>query len=375
MTPSSWRSSSRPTNLVGLGAGLAAAGVGAALGLAAERLTLGRSRAGGLRSPLGAPLGSPLGTLRGRALRVGADDGTPLHVEIDDLAEGPDGPALTVVLSHGYCLNLDSWHFQRQALRGRYRLVLWDQRGHGRSGVGPAGSCTVDQCGRDLGRVLDAAVPSGPLALVGHSLGGMTTMALAADRHDLVRDRLMGVGLISTSSGGLADVHWGLTDVLGQLAHRLGPRALEGLARAPQVVDRTRRLASDLEQALVKRYSYASAVPASVVRFSAAMIAATPIEVVAEFMPTFDLHDKREALAVLNGVEALVLSGEQDLLTPPEHSDEIVRRLPGAEHVVVPHAGHLVMLEHPDVVTSHLAALLTRAGRALGRPGPGLPPQ
>lgn len=351
----------RPTNLVGLGAGLVAAGVGAALGLAAERFTLGRSRAGGVPPPLG--------TLRGKASRVRADDGTPLYVEVDDPADPLDVPVVTVVFSHGYCLNLDSWHFQRQALRGRYRLVFWDQRGHGRSGVGPAGSCTVDQCGRDLGRVLDAVVPDGPVVMVGHSLGGMTTMALAADRHDFVRERLTGVALISTSSGGLADVHWGLTDVVGQLAHRVGPSALQSLARAGRLVDRTRRLASDLEQSLVKRYSYASAVPASVVRFSAAMIAATPIEVVAEFMPTFDLHDKREALAVLNGVEALVLSGDHDLLTPPEHSEEIVRRLPGAERVLVPDAGHLVMLEHPDLVNRHLAELLTRAARAVAHHG------
>lgn len=352
----------RPTSLIGVGAGLAAAGVGAALGLAAERLTLGRSRGGAVHEALG--------TLRGKASRVEADDGTPLHVEVDEPVEGPaaDGEQLTVVFSHGYCLNLDSWHYQRRALRGRHRLVLWDQRGHGRSGVGPAGSCTVDQCGRDLKKVLDAVAPTGPLVLVGHSLGGMTTMALAADHPDLVHERVLGVALISTSSGGLADVHWGLVDVLGQVAHRVGPTALIGLARAPRLVDRTRRVASDLEQALVKRYSYASPVPASVVRFSAAMIAATPIEVVAEFMPTFDLHDKRKALAVLDGIEALVLSGDRDLLTPPEHSAEIVRRMPGAEHVLVPDAGHLVMLEHPDVVNRHVGDLLVRAERALGRP-------
>ena len=139
------------------------------------------------------------------------------------------------------------------------------------------------------------------------------------------------------------------------------------MARTPRLVDRTRRLASDFEQAVVKRYSYASPVSASLVRFSAAMIAATPIEVVAEYLPTFDLHDKREALDAFNGIEALVLSGQEDLLTPPEHSAEIVRHLPGAEHVLVPDAGHLVMLERPDEVNLHLDALLVRAARALER--------
>lgn len=355
----------RLPNVLGLGAGLAAAGVGAALGLVAERWTLGRARGGGASEPFG--------SLRGAATIVTADDGTPLHVEVDELDDqsaAPDGPAVTVVLSHGFCLNLDAWHYQRQALRGRYRLVLWDQRGHGRSGMGPVGSCTVDQCGRDLQRVLAAVAPDGPLALIGHSMGAMTQMALAEQRPELIEERVVAAAFIATSSGGLADVHWGLHNVVGQVAHRVAPLALAGLARAPGLVDRTRRIASDLEQALVKHYSYASAVPASVVRFSAEMIAATPIEVVAEFLPTFDLHDKREALAALNGIELLVLAGGGDQLTPPEHSEEIVRRLPVAEHVVVPDAGHLVLLERPDDVTRHLEELMARARRSLGHRSP-----
>lgn len=355
--------SSRPSGLVGIGAGLAAAGVGAVLGLAAERWTLGRARAGGVAEPFG--------SLRGKSRRVIADDGTPLYVEVDEPADfgakDSSAPVVTVVFSHGFCLNLDAWHYQRQALRGRYRLVLWDQRGHGRSGVGQPGSCTVDQCGRDLLQVLTAVAPKGPLVLVGHSMGGMTQMAFGAEQHPIVAERVVGVALIATSSGGLADVHWGLTGVVGQVAHKLAPATLAGLARTPRLVDRTRRLASDFEQAVVKRYSYASPVSASLVRFSAAMISATPIEVVAEYLPTFDLHDKREALDAFNGIEALVLSGQEDLLTPPEHSTEIVRHLPGAEHVLVADAGHLVMLERPDEVNLHLDTLLVRAARALER--------
>ena len=175
---------------------------------------------------------------------------------------------------------------------------------------------------------------------------------------------------MSTSAGGLADVHWGLRGQLGAVAHKVVPAAVAGLARVPALVTRSRRIGSDLQQVVVQRYSYASPVPESLVRFTAEMISATPIEVVAEYLPTFDLHDKHEALAALDGIETLVLSGADDLLTPPEHSEEIVQRLPGAEQVLVPEAGHLVMLEHPDVVTQAISGLLERAarsGRVTGR--------
>ena len=213
--------------------------------------------------------------------------------------------------------------------------------------------------------MIEAVAPQGPLVLVGHSMGGMTVMALADAHPELIAERVVGVALVATSSGGLAEVHWGLTGSIGRVAHKVAPVALVGLTRTPSLVDRTRRIGSDLEQLVVKRYSYASPVPAELVRFTSAMIAATPIDVVSHLMPGFDLHDKDEALVALDGIEALVLSGEEDLLTPPEHSEAIVRRLPGAEHVLVPRAGHMVMLEHPDVVNLHLGDLLERADRAV----------
>jgi pimeloyl-ACP methyl ester carboxylesterase len=351
-------SDSRTRGLIGLGAGLAAAGVGAAFGLAAERWTASRAIGGGASyGPEG------YGMVRGTPVPVLADDGTSLYTEVDEPAADATAP-VTVVFSHGYCLTQDIWHYQRQWLRGRHRLVLWDQRGHGRSGTGPDEHYTLAQCGRDLRSVLAAAAPEGPVVLVGHSMGGMTVMSLAAQDPDLLRRRTVGVAFVATSSGGLADVSWGLRPGLGRLAHRLAPGALAGLTRAPQLVDRTRRIGSDLEALVVRRYSYASPVSPELVRFTAAMIADTPIDVVAGFLPTFDDHDAGEALPVLDGVEALVVSGEDDLLTPPEHSAAIVRRLPGAEQVLVPHAGHLIMLEHPDVVNLHLGELVERAQRA-----------
>lgn len=350
-------------SLLALGVGLAATGMGAVLGLAAERVAVARViRPNQVEAEPGDGRGGPpLGSLRGEP-RVVLSQKVPLHVEVDELAEGQTSP-LTIVFSHGYALNLDSWHYQRLALRGRYRLVFWDQRGHGRSGTGPLGSSTIDQVGEDLAAVIDAVAPDGPLVLLGHSMGGMTVMSLAQLRPELFTERVLAVALLSTSAGGLGGFDLGLSG-LGRIGMMMAPVAARALAKQPKLVARGRRLGSDLEGLVVRRYSFASTVPPQLIAFSARMIAQTRMEVISDFLPTFSRHDKREALAALHGHRVLVMVGDSDLITPAEQSDDIIRLLPEAEHVVVRAAGHLLPLEHPDLVNSHLEELIAEADAA-----------
>ncbi len=355
---------SRRRTLTGIGIGLAAAGTTAAVGIVADRLARALQTARALDSP---------DTYEEEAthnLVVIAHDGVPLHVEIDD----PGGPAagtandaavLTVVFSHGYTLSLRSWVFQRRALKAAgYRVVLWDQRGHGLSGAGSKESYEIDQLGHDLHTVLATVAPQGPLVLVGHSMGGMTMMALAEHYPDLVRDRVIGAAFVATSPGGMSAVSWGLGKVLGKAVHRLGPFAIGRLAGREGLVNSVLKAGREVEEYFVDLYSFASPVPLSLVRLTADMIFQTRMEVISDFMETFDKHDKRAALEPFIGVETLVVNGVQDMLTPPEHSEEIIRLIPGAEHLLVNDAGHLIMLEHGDVVSEQLVALIVRAQRA-----------
>jgi pimeloyl-ACP methyl ester carboxylesterase len=343
---------------------VAAAAAAGAAGVAAERLTRARLTAKALDS---------IDTYEEEATTevvVIASDGVPLHVEIDEPEHRPTrlpkGAAIpTVVFCHGYTLSLRSWVFQRRALKAvGYRVVLWDHRGHGRSGAGSKESYEVDQLGLDLAAVIREVVPEGPMVLVGHSMGGMTLMALAVQEPELIRERVLGVAFVSTSPGGLSAVSWGLGSVLGKAVHRLGPVAVGQLSGRQGLVNSVLRVGKDVEEFFVDRYSFASPVPLSIVRLTADMIFGTRIEVISDFMETFDRHDKREALEHFIGVETLVINGVQDLLTPPKHSEEIVRLIPGAEHVLVNDAGHLIMLEHGDVVSEQLLSLIERAERA-----------
>ncbi|MFE7464798.1 alpha/beta fold hydrolase [Streptomyces sp. NPDC057499] len=375
----------RRAGIAGAAVGVLAAG--AAAGVAVERLTVGRGMRKRARLTLDAT--GPYGSLRGRPGRAVADDGTELYYEVDELvpdggpedaagadAAGPrrrrlfgrkDPAPVTVVFSHGYCLNQDSWHFQRAALRGLVRTVHWDQRSHGRSERGRAQAdgvpLGIDQLGRDLRAVIDAAAPEGRLVLVGHSMGGMTMMALAARYPELIRDRVAAVAFVGTSSGRLGEVTFGLPSAGVKAVRRVLPGVLRALGSQAELVERGRRATADLFAGLIKRYSFGSRdVDPVVERFAERLIESTPIDVVAEFYPAFTEHDESGALPAFRSVPVLILAGDKDLITPSSHSEAIADRLPDAELVIVPDAGHLVMLEHPETVTDRLADLLVRAG-------------
>ncbi|MEU6842534.1 alpha/beta hydrolase [Streptomyces sp. NPDC046716] len=370
----------RRAGLAGAAVGVVAAG--AAAGVAVERLTVGRGMRRKARLALDAS--GPYGSLRGLPGKAYAADGTELYYETDEIDEaapeattgtrrrrlfGRKAPApVTVVFSHGYCLNQDSWHFQRAALRGVVRCVYWDQRSHGRSGRGVEQTesgrpVSIDTLGGDLRAVIDAAAPEGPVVLVGHSMGGMTVMALADQCPELVRDRVVGVALVGTSSGRLGEVNYGLPVAGVNVVRRVLPGVLKVLGQRAELVERGRRATADLFAGIIKRYSFATRdVDPAIARFAERMIEGTPIDVVAEFYPAFQEHDKTAALSRFAQVPALVLAGEQDLVTPSGHSEAIAELLPDAEFVLVPDAGHLVMLEHPEVVTDRLADLLARTG-------------
>ncbi|TKJ20689.1 alpha/beta hydrolase [Blastococcus sp. CCUG 61487] len=297
---------------------------------------------------------------------VRTDDGVDLHVEVDEAV----GTPLTVVLSHGFTARLAEWELQRLALRGRARLVLWDQRGHGRSAATPLPDATIDRTGRDLGQVLDAVVPSGPVVLAGHSMGGMSVMALARQRPELFGDRVVGVFLMATSAGGLVE-----TGLLGRIVKiirwlRLLPLYLRVLQLLAPLLERFRRRGSRFGRWFTRRLLFgdrADADPAAV-RLVQQLLEETPFPVSAAFYATFLDHEEYGSLPVIGRVPTTVVAATHDRLTPVEHGRRLAAEIGDrAELVLVPGAGHSVNLTRTRVVDTAFLALLDRVetGREL----------
>ncbi|NUS08055.1 MAG: alpha/beta hydrolase [Nonomuraea sp.] len=365
----------RRVGIAGAIVGAASAGVAAAA--LAKRYAVGRIR---LRHDEEAS--EPFGELRGRERTLVTSDGVALHVEIDgpeerrssggesesnDANEPRSGrdhehsAPLTIVMCHGYCLNLESWHYQRKDLRENYRLVLWDIRSHGRSQRGTADDSTIDRLAEDLAEVIEEFVP-GPCVLVGHSMGGMTIMALA-DRHpDLFGEKIRAVALIATSAGKLAELTLGLPAMVSKAVHKIAPGTVSLLGKKGDLVDRTRNAGSDIAFLITRYMGFGDSrnVSPTVVDFAESMIRQTPTEVFAAFYPALMNHDKLSALHVLDRVPTAIVYGDRDWLTPPDHSRAIAAALSDAQLTEVPDTSHLIQLERPGTVNDALRDLIKR---------------
>jgi pimeloyl-ACP methyl ester carboxylesterase len=294
---------------------------------------------------------------------VRTTDGVALHVERDGVGWEPGESApLTLVFVHGFTARLGEFDLQRETVRDRVRVVLYDQRGHGRSRTGPVRNATFDQLGDDLATVLEQVVPPGPVVLLGHSMGGMTIMSLARQRPELFGPRVVGALLLATSAGGLYDKGpVGLLVRLTRRLHLLRPTLIWLRLWAP-VLERLRRRGTAAGRLVTRRYLFGcdDADPA-LVPVVQQMLEETPLTVTAAYYAAFVDHDEHASLDVLATVPTTVVGAECDRLTPASHSRRMAELLgDDAELVVVPGAGHSVNITRRAVVDAALLRLLDR---------------
>jgi len=277
---------------------------------------------------------------------------------LDVRTYGPADAPLAVVLAHCWTLNQEDWHYQVRALQRefghRIRIVTWDHRGHGGSTPAPKSACTIDHLARDMADVLETHAPTGKLVLGGHSIGGMTIMALAEQRPELF-DRVVGAAFVATSSGQLDTVTLGLPE-MGPFVRAQIPRALA--LRSRTLTRRARRRAPIIERQVVRRFLFGRPMRLADAALTVDGIISCSAATMVGFYEDCMHHDRARALKVLDGVPTHVLVGTRDLLTPPSHARRIADHVEGAVLTVVPDAGHMLTLERDELVSSTLVRLV-----------------
>jgi pimeloyl-ACP methyl ester carboxylesterase len=303
--------------------------------------------------------------------RLRTHDGLDLHVHV----EGPDEAALTVVLAHCWTSDHDSWRYQVRDLRHRFgdavRVVSYDHRGHGASDHTPKHAATIENLGRDLADLIDVHAPDGDLVLAGHSIGGMTLMALAEQRPELFAERVRGVLLVATSGRGLHEVTLGLP--------RVGERVREQIPlmlamRSRMISRRRRRRAPVVETMIARRFLFGDDMRLRDHALAVEGIINTPAASMRGFFEDLMRHDRVEGLSAMAGLPVHVMVGAKDRLTPPPHSQVLAATIPGARLTVAPRAGHMLPLECDALVTEALIELVEQAQATRDRRGDELDP-
>lgn len=355
--PSPRSGAAKVAGIVGATVGVAAAGLAA--GVAAERALVRKAKA----APTDRYATEPFDEQRyDESFRLEMPDGTDIHVEVVEPTRG-GGQHPTVILVHGFCLDMGTFHFQRKLLaeRGDYRIVAYDQPGHGRSGRLETGEYDLAVLGRTLRAVIDRTTPEGPLVLVGHSMGGMTIMAFAELFPELFGDRVVGAVLMATSGGLLAETKLVVPALLGRVGGPLMFMVNNATRYGGTFIDRARRSASNVAWLLTRKYGFGTSQPSpALVTYVEAMNSRTSADTVTRYLRTLSTHSRFPALVALASTPTLVVVGDKDMITPVVHSEEILRRLPEAEFVKIPDSGHVVMLEHADEVNAALLDFLER---------------
>ena len=314
-------------------------------------------------SVTGSATGSVTGTVRHTVHAVRTPDGAQLHATVD----GPTDAPVTVVLAHGWTLAQAAWDDVAALLTpdvaaGDVRLVRYDQRGHGRSTWGAvddvADPVSIDLLGEDLAVVLETLAPTGPVVLGGHSMGGMTIMALAAAHPELFGDRVRGVALVDTSAGQLSRRP---RNAVERLRERLLPAVGAWAVAHPRRVEGWRRLvppSSPRHRAIVRGILYGADATDDMVTRGAEIMAGSSVRSFAAFHPALGAHDKAQALTELGTVPVEILVGDTDRLTPVQHSGRLAQAIPTAHLQIVPGCSHMLPQERPDLVTAAIRRLL-----------------
>jgi 3-oxoadipate enol-lactonase len=224
------------------------------------------------------------------------------------------------------------WEGVLPALAERFRVLRYDQRGHGGSPA-PPGPYSIADLGGDVLELLDG-LELERVSFCGLSLGGMTGMWLAVNAPERI-DRL---GLLCTAAYLPPREDW------EDRAARVRAAGMDQLVEAS--------LERWFSPELAKRR------PAVVERAREGLRGAQP-EGYASCCEAIAGHDLRARLGEVRA-PTLVIATEDDPSTPPEHGREIASGIDGARLLVLDHGRHLVAAEHPEEVgrelLGHLAA-------------------
>jgi pimeloyl-ACP methyl ester carboxylesterase len=293
----------------------------------------------------------PVALPRSRTVEVRSADGTRLHTEVFGPEDG-----YPIVLAHGITCAIRAWTYQIADLAREYRVIAFDHRGHGRSGIPRRGGYSLRHLAADVDSVLEGTLAPGERAVIaGHSMGGMAIAAWSDLYRHRVSARADAVALVNTTTGDLLrEVR--LLSVPAPLAAArvLGGRALIGSFGSFAVPSTARYVSSRIVSMLAVG---ADADPAVGALINDLFTATSPAGRGGCGRALADAMGRKHIDLTGLAVPTLVIASQRDRLTPLVQSQRIAAALPNSAGLVVLPGGHCSMLERPLEVNRELRAL------------------
>ncbi|MBV8378700.1 MAG: alpha/beta hydrolase [Verrucomicrobia bacterium] len=272
--------------------------------------------------------------------RLGRPDGSQLHVE----CYGPEG-APVMVLTHGWGADRSEWDYLRRDLAGRFRLIVWDLPGLGRSSQPANHDYRLENLANDLQAVL-ALAGDKPAILLGHSIGGMITLTFCGLFPEELGRRVGGIALIQTTytnpvrttsfAGLLTALENPLIVPLLHLTIRLAP--LVWLMNQLSYRNGSSHLSS-------KGSGFAGSENWEQIEHVTRLGVKAWPAVLARGMLGMLRYDATATLKTMM-VPTLVIAGDRDPVCNPEASRRMQREIPGAQLAQLAPAKHMGLIEH-----------------------------
>lgn len=303
---------------------------------------------------------------RGDHQMITSPTGSTLYVELHGPLDAPP-----VILTHGWGLDSTIWYYLRRHLSQRFRVIVWDLPGLGRSRAANGQAIDLSHFAQDLKAVL-ALTDGKPAVLVGHSIGGMTIQTLVRDNPEVLNSAVAGLVLVNTTytnplrtmvlSGLAQALRWPLLEPLFRLTIWLQP--LAWLSAWQSYLSGSAHLAN--------RIGFASQVTRSQLEHNTLLATRNPPAALARGNLAMFRWDADGALQAIT-VPTLILAGDSDLVTKCEASKTLSRATPGGRLEVISDANHMGFLERSEIYNEEIARfcamnLVTRASPDLREP-------
>lgn len=242
--------------------------------------------------------------------------------------------ATPVVLIHGFPFNHEMWGPQIELLERKFRVIAYDVRGHGKSGVGD-GQYMLEIFVDDLIGMLDY-LKINKAVLCGLSMGGYISLR-AVERNPERVSALI-----------LADTQARADSNEAKLRRAAAIKSVK--------VNGVSAYAESFVKAVFAPQSFTTKSDA-VEKIKRIIQSNSSLGICGTLLALASRTDTTESLPAIK-VPTLILVGEHDAVTPPSASQEMHSRIPNSEIHIIPNAAHMSNLENPEEFNRHIMNFL-----------------